>query len=58
MVNSLPNDKILDWAKLKAFADHKLNAVKIFTSVINSVENVVGNGENTGHQHFLLPQCF
>ena len=24
-VNSLPNDKILDWSKLKAFADGKIN---------------------------------
>ena len=24
-VNSLPNDKILDWSKLKAFADNKIN---------------------------------
>ena len=23
--NSLPNDKILDWSKLKAFADDKIN---------------------------------
>ena len=23
--NSLPNDKILDWSKLKAFADNKMN---------------------------------
>ena len=25
MFNSLPNDKILDLSKLKAFADHNLN---------------------------------
>ena len=25
-VNSLPNDKFLDWSKLKAFADDKRNA--------------------------------
>ena len=24
-LNSLPNDKILDWSKLKAFADGKIN---------------------------------
>ena len=24
MVNSLPNDKILDWSKLKLFADNKI----------------------------------
>ena len=28
-------------------------------SVFDSVENIVGKGENAGHQHFLLfPQCF
>ena len=27
--------------------------------VLDSVENIVGNGENAGYQHFLLfPQCF
>ena len=25
IVNSLPNNKILDWSKFKAFADNKLN---------------------------------
>ena len=24
--NPLPNDKILDWSKFKAFADNKMNA--------------------------------
>ena len=24
-INTLPNDKILDWSKLKAFADDKIN---------------------------------
>ena len=28
-------------------------------SVFNTVENIVGKGENAGYQHFLLfPQCF
>ena len=26
--NSLPNDKIIDWSKLKVFADDKLNLAK------------------------------
>ena len=25
-INSLPKDKFLDWSKLKAFADDKINA--------------------------------
>ena len=29
LFNSLPNDKILDWSKFKAFADDKVNVGKI-----------------------------
>ena len=41
-INSLPNDKSLDWSKLKAFA-----------LIMGRIENIVGKGEN-----FLFPQCF
>ena len=58
-IYSLPDDKILDWSKLEAFADDKLNVAKITISVFESVENIVGKGENAGYQHFLLfLQCF
>ena len=30
--NFFPNDKILDWSKLKAFADDKLNVAKMTNS--------------------------
>ena len=40
--NSLPNDKILDWSKLKASADDKLKVAKITISVFDSLENIVG----------------
>ena len=41
---SLPNNKILDWSKLKAFAEDKMK---------------LGKGENAGYQHFLIfPQYF
>ena len=43
--NPLPDDKILDWSKLKAFADNKLNVTKMIISVFDRVENIVGNGE-------------
>ena len=33
MCNSLPNDKILDLTKLKAFADDKLDGVNMMTSL-------------------------
>ena len=28
MLNSLPNDRFLDWSKLKAFADDKINVTE------------------------------
>ena len=59
MVNSSPNDKILDWSKLKAFADDKIKLAKMMIFVFDTTENIVGKGENAGNQHFLLfPQCF
>ena len=59
MFNSLPNDKILDWSKLKAFADDKTNTTKELKFVLERVKNIVGKGENAGYQHFLLfPQFF
>ena len=55
----LPNDKIIDWSKLKAFADDKINVIKELKFVLGREENIVGKGENAGYQHFLLfPQCF
>ena len=58
-INSLPNKKILDWSKLKAFADDKINLNEISKIVLGRVENIVGKGENAGYQHFLLfPQYF
>ena len=54
MFNALPNDKILDWSKLKAFVDDQLKVARIMISV----QNIVGKGENAGYQHFLLfPRC-
>ena len=59
MVNSLPNITFLDWSKLKAFEDDKINVNGKLKFVHGWVENIVGKGENAGHQHFLLfPQCF
>ena len=59
LINSLPNEKILNWTKLKACADDKQDVAKIMISVYDRVENIVGKGENAGDQHFLLfPQCF
>ena len=58
-IKSLPDDIFLDWSKLKAFADDKIYVNKKLKFVLGRVENIVGKGENAGHQHFLLfPQCF
>ena len=53
-MNSLPNDKILAWPKLKAFTDDKPNVARVMISVFDRTENIVGKGENVGYQHFLL----
>ena len=58
-LNSLSNDKFLDWSKLKELADYKINATEKLKFVLGWVENSVGKGKNAGYQHFLLfPQCF
>ena len=40
--NSLPNDKFLDWFKLKALADEKTKLAKMMIFVCDRVENIVG----------------
>ena len=58
-INSLPNNNISDWSKLKALADDKINVNQKLKFDMGKVENIVGKRENAGHQHFLLiPQCF
>ena len=52
-VNSLPNDKMLHWSKLKAFADDKIKVLRMMIFVFDRIENIVGKGENAGHQCFL-----
>ena len=59
VLNSLPNDKILDWTKMKAFADDNINVTENLKPGFGRVENIVGKRENAGYQHFLLfPQFF
>ena len=52
--------KVLDWSKLKAFSDDKLDINEKLNFGLGRVEkNIVGKGENAGYQHFLLfQQCF
>ena len=52
-INSLLNDKILDWSKIKAFADDQIFVTEQFKFVLRRVENM-GKGENAGYQYFLL----
>ena len=54
LVNSLPNDKISNWSRLKAFADDKINVTEKLKFVLRRAENIVEKGENAGYQHFLL----
>ena len=59
LINSLPNDKLLDWSKLTAFAAKNTNLNEKLKFVLGRVENIVGNGENSGYLHFLLfSLCF
>ena len=59
LFNPVPNDKILNMTKLKAFADEKSKLAKMMISLFDRLENTVGKGENAGYQHFLFfPQCF
>ena len=55
--NPLPNDKISDQSKLKAFADD-MKYCKMTISLFDIVENTVEKGENAGHQHFDLFPVF
>ena len=45
-INSLPNEKILYYSKLKAFADDKINMTEKLKFVSGKVENIVEKGEN------------
>ena len=51
---SVPNNKILDWSKLKAFAEDKISVNEKLKFGFGRVKNIVGKGENADYQHFLL----
>ena len=59
-LDSLPNNKIVGWSKLKVFADDKINVTEKWKFVGGKVENIVGKGEKkNGYKHFLLfPHCY
>ena len=57
--NLFPNDKILDWFKLKEFADDNFDFNENGRKFSERVENTVGKGEIARYEQFLLfPQCF
>ena len=53
-LNSLPNEQISNWSKLKASADDKIKVLQIIIFGFDRVENTVVKGENAGYKHFLL----
>ena len=57
--NPLPDNKILDWSKLKQIADDIFKFDKNSRKFSERVENTVGKGDIAGYKQFLLfPQCF
>ena len=54
LLNSLPNDQILDWSRLKSFADDKINLNEKLKLVLERIENIVWEGETASYQHFPL----
>ena len=52
--NPLPQDKILDFAKLTAYADDKRNVTQKLKFDLGRVENIMEKGENAGNPAFSL----
>ena len=57
-LKSLPHNKILDWSKLKAFADKEMKLAKTTISFFDRVENIVVKGEIAGKAFCLFPTMF
>ena len=56
--NPLSDDKILDWSKLKQFADNNFKVDENNRKFSKQVENTVGKGEIARYEQFVLfPQC-
>ena len=53
-VSSLPDDKILDPSKMKAFPDYNVFAALERGFYFEFVEYYVGKGESACYQYFLL----
>ena len=58
-VNPLPDNNILDWSKLKQFADDNFKFDENSRNFSKQVENTVDKGKIARYEEFLLfPQCF
>ena len=57
--NPFPNNKILDWSKLKEFADDVFRFYENGRMFFKRAENTVGKEELARYEQFLVfPQCF
>ena len=57
--NPLSDDKILDFSKLKEFADDDFKFDENARTLSKQAENTVGKGEIAHYEQFLrFPQCF
>ena len=53
--NSIPNNKILEWSKLKTLADNTINVTQTLKLDLRSIENIAKKKrENVDYQHLLL----
>ena len=57
MINSLPNDNILDWSKFKAFADDKIYVTDTLKFVLWRVEYIMRIGDNADFKRLFLQGC-
>ena len=59
ILNPLPDEKILDWSKLKEIADDTLKFIEKEKKVSYRVENIVRKRQIACNKQFLLfSQCF
>ena len=54
LFNSIPYKKILDWSKMKAFADSKINVTEKKKFVLGSVETIEEKEKNKKKEKKML----
>ena len=58
-VISLPHGKILDWSKLRAFADDKINAAETLKFILGKGRKHCETRRKCWlHDFLIFPQCF